>query len=135
MATVVQNPIGPTAPSAPKLATLGMTGMLYVGIAAIVVISKLVEFGYGAADKELPTPGGVNVVALINSVGFLVMIVLAMIRGRSMLVPGSSGVALTIAIPLLIVYFFDQIVNIAFKKQKAAEDEPEVEPEDESDED
>jgi len=98
---------------------MGATGSIAVTMGVIALIMKIVEFGYGAANKPLPLPNGVNIVGTLGSLTYLIGLALALFRARSMLVPGSAGAALTIAMPFVIVFFFDQLVSLVFKKPTA----------------
>lgn len=117
-------------PMVPQLRKMGATGNLAVFMGVVALIMKIVEFGYGAAKKPLPLPNGVNVIGTIGSIAYLVGLALALFRARNMLVPGSAGYALTIAVPFVLVFFFDQLVGLVFKKPTANVEEEDVEEED-----
>jgi hypothetical protein len=112
-------------PLVPQIRTMGATGNFAVFMGVVALTMKLVEFGFGAAKKPLPLPNGVNVIGTTGSIAYLIGLALALARARKMLVPGSAGYALTIAIPFVLVFFFDQLVGLVFKKPTANVDDEE----------
>jgi len=112
-------PVAAMRKALPSIRSMGATGNIAVVMGVLALIMKIVEFGFGLANKPLPLPNGVNVIGTVGSLAYLMGLALALFRARAMLVPGSAGYAITIAMPFILVFFFDQLVNLIFKRPNA----------------